>query len=75
MAQWFLYSLHKDHVGDWFLQIVVILAKLLYSGLFQGSIMDECTVMSHFMMKFFTNNSMVFVKSPSFFKVGVHLVF
>ena len=29
MAQWFLYSLHKYHNGDWFLQTVVILAKLL----------------------------------------------
>ena len=66
--------LHKDHIGEWFLQIVVILAKLLYSGLLQGSIMDECTVMSHFMMKFF-NNSMAFVKPPILFKVGVHLVF
>ena len=36
MAQWFLYSLHKYHNGDLFLQTVVILAKLLYSGLFQG---------------------------------------
>ena len=31
--------------------------------------MDECTVMSHFTMKFFTDNSMAFVKSPKFFKV------